>query len=94
MADKKRIAFVNQRYGEDVLGGSETYTRETAEALAKRDDLEVEVLTSKARDFKTWANYYENDVEEINGVTVRRYKTDKNRNRLVQRSLQILRNVF
>ncbi len=94
MADKKRIAFVNQRYGEDVLGGSETYTRETAEALAKRDDLEVEVLTSKARDFKTWANYYENDVEEINGVTVRRYKTDKNRNRLVQRSLMILKNVF
>ena len=94
MADKKRIAFVNQRYGEEVLGGSETYTRETAEALAKRDDFEVEVLTSKALDFKTWANHYDKDVETINGVTVRRYKTDKNRNRVVQRSLQILMNVF
>ena len=62
-----------------MLGGSETYTRKTAEALALREGFEVEVLTSKAVDFKTWANYYEKDVEVINGVTVRRFKTAKNR---------------
>ena len=94
MDTKKRIAFINQRYGEEVLGGSETYTRKTAEALALREGFEVEVLTSKAVDFKTWANYYEKDVEVINGVTVRRFKTAKNRDRFTQRSLQILKNVF
>lgn len=77
-----------------MLGGSETYTRKTAEALALREGFEVEVLTSKAVDFKTWANYYEKDVEVINGVTVRRFKTAKNRDRFTQRSLQILKNVF
>ena len=89
-----KIAFINQRYGEEVLGGSETYTRKTAEALALREGFEVEVLTSKAVDFKTWANYYEKDVEIINGVTVRRFKTARNRDRFTQRSLQILKNVF
>lgn len=77
-----------------MLGGSETYTRKTAEALALREGFEVEVLTSKAVDFKTWANYYEKDVEIINGVTVRRFKTARNRDRFTQRSLQILKNVF
>ena len=86
----KKIAFINQRYGVEVLGGSETYTRKTAEALALRDDFEVEVLTSKALDFKTWADHFEKDVEEINGVTVRRFSVKKKRNRLVQRSTQVL----
>jgi glycosyltransferase involved in cell wall biosynthesis len=89
-----KIAFINQRYGEEVLGGSETYTRKTAEALALREGFDVEVLTTKALDFKTWANHYEQDVEVINGVTVRRFKTAKNRDRFTQRSLQILKNVF
>lgn len=73
-----------------MLGGSETYTRKTAEALALREGFEVEVLTSKALDFKTWADYFEKDVEEINGVTVRRFSVKHKRNRLVQRSAQIL----
>ena len=86
----KKIAFINQRYGVEVLGGSETYTRKTAEALALRDGFDVEVLTSKALDFKTWADYFEKDVEVINGVTVRRFSVKKERNRLVQRSSQIM----
>ena len=44
----KRIALVNQRYGMEVNGGSEYYTRMIAERLANR--YEVEVLTTKAVD--------------------------------------------
>ncbi len=74
----KRIAFVNQRYGREVVGGSEYYTRLIAEHL--KDKFEVEVLTTKAIDYVTWANYYDKDVEDINGVTVRRFATSRERN--------------
>lgn len=75
----KKIAFVNQRYGLEVNGGSEYYTRLMAERLADR--FEVEVLTTKALDYVTWENHYEKDTEEINGVLVRRFKTDRKRDR-------------
>ncbi len=73
----KRIAFVNQRYGREVNGGSEFYTRLMAEHLS--DVYEVEILTTKALDYMTWANYYEEDEEEINHVLVRRFPVERER---------------
>ena len=73
----KRIAFVNQRYGLEVNGGSEYYTRLMAERLAKY--YEVEVLTTKAVDYTTWKNWYVRDVENIHGVTVRRFSVSQER---------------
>lgn len=67
----KRLAIINQRYGLEVNGGSELYTREIAERLVKR--YQVEVLTSCAIDYTTWENRYEAGTEQINGVTVRRF---------------------
>ena len=43
---KKRIAIVNQRYGKEVIGGSEYYTRLIAERL--KDRYEIEILTTRA----------------------------------------------
>ncbi len=73
----KKIAIVNQRYGLEVNGGSEQLARELAEQLLPF--YEVEVLTSCALDYTNWANHYPEGVEEINGVTVRRFPTDKPR---------------
>ena len=61
----KKIALINQRYGLEVNGGSETYTRQIAEKL--RDNFEVEILTTKALSYDQWENYYEQDEELING---------------------------
>ncbi len=74
----KKIALVNQRYGMEVNGGSEYYTRLLAEKLTRY--YEVEVLTTKAASYDTWENSYACDEEVIHGVLVRRFAVEKNRN--------------
>jgi glycosyltransferase involved in cell wall biosynthesis len=66
-----RIAFVVQRYGIEILGGSEYHCRLIAERMAVQHD--VDVLTTCAREYITWANEYPAGSEGINGVTVHRF---------------------
>lgn len=78
---KKKIAIINQRYGQEVNGGSELYTRQIAEHLGQFYD--VEVLTSCALDYTTWENFYAPGVEIINGVQVRRFFIEHSRDESV-----------
>ncbi len=73
----KRIVLVNQRYGLEVNGGSEYYTRLIAERLT--GDFQVDVITTKALEYTTWENHYTADEEEINGVRVLRFPVAKPR---------------
>ena len=73
----KKIALINQRYGLEVNGGSELYTRMIAEKLSEKYD--VEVLTSCAVDYVTWKNQYKPGVSEVNGIKVRRFPTHHER---------------
>ena len=70
----KKIAFVIQRYGADIVGGSESYCRQIATRLSEYYD--VEILTSKAKDPATWRDEYDADIEEVDGLTVRRFSVE------------------
>ena len=79
MKNKKlRIALVNQRYGLEVNGGSEYYTRQLAEHLNVLYN--VEVLTTRALGYDTWEDYYPDEKEIIHGIPVRRFHVAKLRN--------------
>jgi glycosyltransferase involved in cell wall biosynthesis len=69
-----KIAFVIQRYGEFIVGGSEYHCRLLVEHLAKY--FEIEVLTTCAKEYITWKNEFSSGVEYINGIKVRRFLND------------------
>jgi glycosyltransferase involved in cell wall biosynthesis len=73
-----KLAFVVQRYGREILGGAETLARQIAERLARRHD--IEVFTSTARDYITWANEYPPGEEKLRGVRIRRFPVVSERN--------------
>lgn len=73
-----KIAFVVQRYGLEVNGGAEFHCRLVAEHLSKYFD--VEVITTCAIDYMTWKNEYPGGIEILNGVSVKRFPVDYERN--------------
>jgi len=68
-----KVAFVVQRYGSEVQGGSESLCRWVVERMTKY--FQVEVLTTCAIDYLTWRDHYRPGPGEVNGIPVRRFST-------------------
>ena len=66
-----KLAVVVQRYGADINGGAELHARYVAEHLARH--AEVEVLTTCARDYISWANEFDPGEDRVGSVVVRRF---------------------
>jgi glycosyltransferase involved in cell wall biosynthesis len=72
-----KLAFVVQRYGADIAGGSEAHCRELAERLSARHD--VTVLTTCSRDYVTWENTSPAGTTTERGVRVVRFPVAQQR---------------
>ena len=66
-----KFAFVSTRYGADIGSGPEHACRLIAEHVCERHD--VDVLTTCARDQRTWKNEYSEGSDRVRGVLVRRF---------------------
>ncbi len=71
------VAFVVQRYGEGITGGSESLARAVAERLA--GEYRITVFTSCARDYVTWRNELPEGRERLGGVELRRFRVEEER---------------
>jgi glycosyltransferase involved in cell wall biosynthesis len=81
-----KLAFVVQRYGADVAGGSEGHCRALALHLAAspgrmgdRPVHEITVLTTCARDYVTWRNAYAAGESRDGDVRVLRFPVSRTR---------------
>jgi len=72
-----KLACVVQRYGLDVVGGSESHCRSIAERLAAHHD--VTVLTSCATDYLSWKNTYAAGTTNVGPVRVVRFPVERTR---------------
>ena len=72
-----RLAVVVQRYGAKLNGGAELHARFASEHLAHHAD--VEVLTTCAKNYITWRNEFEPGLDEVNGLSVRRFPVSQER---------------
>jgi len=70
-----KFAFITPRYGADVSSGAEHACRLLAEQVSERHD--VDVLTTCARDRRTWKNEYSEGADRVRGALVRRFSVSQ-----------------
>lgn len=72
-----KLAFVVQRYGAEIAGGSELHCRDLAQRLSAQHD--ITVLTSCARDYVSWDNEFPAGESLDGSVRVLRFAVARSR---------------
>ena len=75
----KNIAILIHQYGDEIVGGAESYARSLAEHLKSR--CRVTVLTTASKDYATWEDVYPLGKQKIKDVDVIRFSAEKVRNK-------------
>lgn len=81
---RRNIAFIVQRYGNEINGGAELHCRQLAEKLSETN--QVEVLTTCAIDYYTWKSELPEGETSVNGVKVIRFANKERDRRLAKKS--------
>lgn len=74
---KKKVALIVQRYGEDIVGGAEGLARDLCHQM--KDDWELTVLTSCAKDYRSWENAYDEGEDKDENVKIIRFPVQRPR---------------
>jgi glycosyltransferase involved in cell wall biosynthesis len=80
-----KFALITPRYGADITAGPEQACRLLAENLCERHD--VDVLTTTARDARTWKNETAEGADRIRGVLIRRFPVGQTHDRAALRQM-------
>lgn len=72
-----KIAIIVQRFGDDLVGGSELHASIIADMLA--EDHDITIITTCAKDYLTWDNYYEPGVSQKNNIKIIRFAVERSR---------------
>ena len=71
------ILIVVQRFGDEVVGGSEGHARVVAARLARSHN--VAIATTTAADYWTWAPFYPSGTSDLDGLRVHRFPVAEGR---------------
>ncbi|MCB1180014.1 MAG: glycosyltransferase [Leptospiraceae bacterium] len=76
--NKIKLFLVTPIFSPGALGGAEKLAYEYADIL--QEELDVTVVTTTAKDYRTWKNFYKSGTEEIGGLKIIRFPVEKERN--------------
>ncbi len=74
---RKKIGVIIQRFGEEIIGGSEFYALNLLRKLSDKHD--ITVYTSTAVDYLSWKNEYPEGESKIGNINIKRFSVKKQR---------------